>query len=50
MPILNSSNFDDATNQLNSKLLRTINKIEPEKVKKITLRIRKPWYDVDLKH
>ena len=50
MPILKSSNLDDATNQVNSELIRTIDKIAPEQVQKITLRIRKPWYNVDLKH
>ena len=50
IPILNSSNLNDATNQLNSEILRTIDKIAPQQVKKITLRIRKPWYDSDLKH
>ena len=49
MPILNSTNLKDATNQFNSEILRTIDKIAPKQVKKITLRIRKPWYDVDLK-
>ena len=49
IPILNSSNLNDATNQLNSKICRTIDKIAPQ-VKKINLRIRKHWYDVDLKH
>ena len=42
MPILNSTNLKDATNQLNSEILRTIDKIAPKQVKEITLRIRKP--------
>ena len=50
IPILNCSNLNDATNQLNSEVLRTIDKIVPQQVKKITSRIRKPWYDVNLKH
>ena len=50
MPLLNSTNLKDATNQLNSEILRTIDKIAPKEVKKITSRIRKPWYNVDLKH
>ena len=50
MPILNSSNLKDATNQLNSEILRTIDKIAPKQVKKITSRIRKPWYDDNLMH
>ena len=43
-PILNSSNFKDATNQLNTEIIRTMDKIAPNKlqVKKITSRIRKP--------
>ena len=49
MPILNSPNLKDATNQLNSEILRTIHKIAAKQVKKITSRIGKPWYDVDLK-
>ena len=49
MPIPNSSNLKDATNQLNSAILRTIDKITPKEVK-ITSRIRKPWYDGHLKH
>ena len=50
MPILNSSNLKDATNQLNSEILRTLDKIAPKQIKKIISRIRKPWYDDDLKH
>ena len=50
MPILNSTNLKDATNQLNSEILRTIDKITLKQVKKITSRIRKPWNNVDLKH
>ena len=49
MSILNSSNFKDATAQLNTEILRTMDKIAPKQVKKITSRIRKPWYDDDLK-
>ena len=49
IPILNSSNLNDATNQLNFEIIQTIDKIAPQQVKKITSRIRKPWYDVDLK-
>ena len=48
--ILNTSNFIDATNQLNSETLRTIDKIAPQQFKKITSRIKKPLYDNDLKH
>ena len=36
MPILNSSNLKDATNQLSSEILRTIDKIAPKQVKEIT--------------
>ena len=50
IPILNSSNLNDATNRFNSEILRMIDKIAPQQVKKITLRIRKPWYDVNIKH
>ena len=50
MPLLNSTNLKDATNQLNSEILRTMDKIAPKQVKKITSRVRKSWYDVDLKH
>ena len=49
MPILNFSNLKDATDQLNTEILQTIDKITPKQVKKITSRIRKPWYDDDLK-
>ena len=49
IPILNSSNLNDATNQLNSEILSTIDKTAQQQVNKITSRIRKPWYDVDLK-
>ena len=35
MPILNSSDLKDATNQLNSEILRTIDKIIPKQVKKV---------------
>ena len=42
MPILNSSNLKDATNQLNSAILRTIDKIAPKQVKKNTSRIKNP--------
>ena len=49
-PILNTSNLIDATNQLNSEILRTMDKIAPQQFKKITSRIKKPWYDNDLKH
>ena len=42
-PILNTSNLPDATNQLNSEILRTIDKIAPQQFKKITSRIKKPW-------
>ena len=48
--ILNTSNLTDATNQLNSEILRTMDKIAPQQLKKITSRIKKPWYDNDLKH
>ena len=48
--ILNTSNLTDATNQLNSEILRTMDKIAPQQIKKITSRIKKPWYDNDLKH
>ena len=49
MLILNSSNLKDATNQLNSEILRTMDKITLKQVKKIPSRIRKTWYDDDLK-
>ena len=49
MPILNSSNLEVATDQLNTEILRTMDKITPKQVKKINSRIRKPWYDDDLK-
>ena len=49
MLILNSSNLKDATDQLNSEILRTMDKTAPKQVKKMTSRIRKPWYDDDLK-
>ena len=49
MPILNSSNFKEATDQLNTEILRTMDKIAPKQAKKITSRIRKPCYDDDLK-
>ena len=49
-PILNTSNLIDATNQLNSEILRTMDKIAQQQFKKITSRIKKPWYDNDLKH
>ena len=42
IPILNFSNLNDATNQINSEILRTIDKITPKQVKKITSRVRKP--------
>ena len=42
MPILNSTNLKDANNQLNSEILRTIDKIALKQVKKIISRIRKP--------
>ena len=48
--ILNTNNLDEATNQLNSEILRTLDKIAPQQIKKITARIRKPWCDNDLKH
>ena len=48
-PILNTSNLNDATNQLNSEILRTMDKIAPQ-LKKITSRIKKPWCNNDLKH
>ena len=48
--ILDTSNLTDATNQLNSEILRTMDKIAPQQFKKITSRIKKPWYDNDLKH
>ena len=41
MQILNSSHLKDATNQLDSEILRTIDKIAPKQVRKITSRIRK---------
>ena len=44
-PILNTSNLIDATNQFNSEILRTMDKIAPQRFKKITSRIKKPWYD-----
>ena len=50
MPILSSTNLTDATNQPKSEIPRTIDKISPKQAKKITSRIRKPWYNVDLKH
>ena len=49
-PILNTSNLTDATNQLNSEILRNMDKIAPQQFKKITSRIKKPWCDNDLKH
>ena len=48
-PILNTNNPNDATNQLNSEILRTMDKIVPQQFKKITSRIKKPWYDNYLK-
>ena len=48
--ILNTSNLAGVTNQLNSEILRTMDKIAPQQIKKITSRIKKPWYDNDLKH
>ena len=48
--ILNTSNLAKATNQLNSEILRTLDKIAPQQVKKITSRTQKPWYDNYLKH
>ena len=50
MPILNSSNLKDATDQLNSEIFRTLDKIAPRPIKKITPRIRKPCHNDDLKH
>ena len=50
IPILNSSNLNNATNQLNSEMLRTMDKIALLQFKKITSRIKKTWYDTDLKH
>ena len=50
LPILDSTNLKDATNQLNSEILRTIDKIAPKQVEKITSRIRKSWYNADIKH
>ena len=41
-PILNTSNLIDATKQLNSKILRTMDKIAPQLFKKIMSRIKKP--------
>ena len=49
-PMLNTSNLTDASNQLNSEILRTMDKIAPQKFKKTTSRIKKPWNDNDLKH
>ena len=49
MPILNSSNVKNSTNQLNTEILRTMDKIAPKQVKKITSKIRKLWHDDDLK-
>ena len=40
--ILNTSNLTDATNQLNSEILRTMDKIVPQQFKKISSRIEKP--------
>ena len=39
IPILNSSNLNDAINQLNPEILKNIDKIAPQQVKKITSRI-----------
>ena len=47
--ILNTSNLADTTNQLNSEILRTMDKIAPQQIK-ITSRIKKPWYNNNLKH
>ena len=49
-PILNTSNLIDATNQLNSEILGTMDKIAQQQFKKITSKIKKPWYGNDLKH
>ena len=40
--ILNTSNLADATNQLNSEILMTLDKIAPQQIKKITSRKRNP--------
>ena len=48
--ILNTSNLAEATNQLNSEILRTLDKIAPQQIKKITSRIKKPWYNNNFKH
>ena len=48
--ILNTSNLTDVTNQLGSEILRTMDKIAPQQLKKMTSRIKKPWYNNDLKH
>ena len=48
MQICNSNNVKDATDQLNTEILRTMDKIALKQVKKITSRIRKPCYDNDL--
>ena len=49
IPILNSSNLNNTTNQLNSEMLRTMDKIAPLQFEKITSK-KNPWYDTDLKH
>ena len=49
MSMVNSSNLKDATDQLHTDILWTMDKIVSKQVKKITSGIRKPWYDHDLK-
>ena len=39
---LNTNNLADATNQFISEILRTLDKIAPQQIKKITSRIKKP--------
>ena len=50
IPILESTTLDMATQQLNNKMLKTIEKIAPATTKTITGRHKKPWYDEDLKN
>ena len=47
--ILNSMTLEDAINHFETEVLKTLKKVAPQKIAKITNRKPKPWYDEDLK-
>ena len=47
-PILDATNLEDAIDQLNDQMLRTLNKVAPLKSRRCVRKTPKPWFNKDL--